>query len=150
MATFTIDFTIAGTVNGRSVNYTHSTTLTGIEEVVRDNDVAGVGLENISGLYQTGSNYYRGRTDFTGATFAMINNTSIRALMRVTDAAETVSFQVPPGVPMLYWHSFDYDAALGYDAATPASPDSDLTGLGFEGVTGPTTYEAIGLFRAIT
>ena len=150
MATFTVKVTLSGSVAGRTVSYTHTGTFTGIEEVVQDSSSM-----DWNGSYvfsQTGSTYYRGRSDFSGISFACISNQSQNQLgsVRAEGSSDQIQFYLMRGVPMLFWHSHDYDAAIRYDATTANIPDQNLDVMFVQGLTGPIEYKSIAFFRAIT
>ena len=150
MATFTVTVTLTGSVSGRAVNYTHTGTFTGIEEVGLDSDTTNWNGTSI--FSQTGTTYYRGRSDFSGVSFACISNQTTNQLgsVRAEGTTDQITFHLMKGVPMLFWHSADYDAAIRYDATTVNIPDQNLDVLFVQGLTGPIEYKSIAFFRAIT
>lgn len=148
MATFTVKVTIAGSVQGRPINFEHTATVTGIEDIGQDNDIA----DNVGNriFMQGGGSYHRGQSNFSACDFVIVNNTTSNAVGYVSDIAEGVQMLLRTGLPILYWQSHDYDAAIGYDAGTPASPNSDVTGVNIICTAGHLAYNALAFFRALT
>jgi len=152
MATFTVKVTIAGSVQGRPINYEHTATLTGIEDVGQDFGIAGQGQAALkTDIFMQGASPKRGVSNYSGITFGIINGVTANAHGYVYDATKQLAFPVRNGIPFLYWHSFDYDAALYYDAGgTPGAPNADITGCNVFTQIGRMEYNALALYRAIT
>ena len=149
MATFTVKVTIAGSVQGRPINYEHTATLTGIEEVGQDFGVSAPGQVTPNGtdIFQQGATPKRGVSNYSGLTFGIINGVTSNAHGYVFDQTEQLAFPVRNGIPFLYWHSFDYDAALYYDAGgTPGAPNADITGCTVFTQIGHMEYNALALY----
>lgn len=146
MATFTLKMTIAGTVAGRAINYTKTTTLTGIEAVVTDRDICDSNGGVSSLVLGSGS---RGESGYAAAAFAMVTNTTSGGLMMSEDDTLSLALHALPGIPVLYWQSYDYDACLYSDTST-GSPNTDYAGGNLYGMTGPCSFSAVGLYKPIT
>lgn len=153
MASFTVTVTIAGTVRGRSINYTHTATVADIVDVGQDSGVAAPGqiTPNGTDIFQQGTTPRRGVSNFSGITFGIINGITANAHGYVFDQTEQLAFPVRNGIPFLYWHSDSYDSVLYYDAGgTPGAPNADLTGCTVFTQIGHMEYNALAFYKAIS